>query len=132
MSTLTLLERQVVEMLLAGPDEVLAILRHQAEAVKVSSRKMTGVGFFTAFEVSSDAGRVPGRLTFKLSDVHGTATDVKHGLGFLLSVTDGTLAMLEGYTYDEPWPPRVRGLALKYWDGDNRDMNSVKKIIREK
>jgi hypothetical protein len=35
--------------------------------------------------------------------------------------------MLEGYTYDEPWPGELRGLNLKYASGPVRDMASVRK-----
>jgi hypothetical protein len=76
-----------------------------------------GVGFFTSFEVPPEAPRVKARPKFELGDVNGTADNVKHGLGFLLFVNDGALSMLEGYTYDEPWPDEVRGLVLTYSTG---------------
>jgi hypothetical protein len=112
MTTLTPLEDQVIRMLLAGDDEALAVLRQQLDHAKVSSRRMTGVGFYTAFVVPPEATRVIDRPSFKLGDVNGTAANVKHGLGFLLYVTDGVLSMLEGYTYDEPWPNEFKGLVL--------------------
>lgn len=123
MKELTSLERQVLEMLLSGQDEVLAILRLQARKLEVSAREMTGAGFYTEFLVSREAPRVPGNPTFELGDVNGTAENVSHGLGFLLYVTDGALSMLEGYTYDEPWPDDVRGLALSYSPGPERKLN---------
>ena len=114
MNELTTLERQVLEMLLRGQDEVLTILRQQARQLQVSSRDMTGVGFYTKFLVPSDVPRVTGSPTFKLGDVNGVADNVSHGLGFLLYVKDGALSMLEGYTYDDPWPDDVHGLVLTY------------------
>jgi len=114
MTNLTYLENRVLGMLLRGEDEALSILRAQAKHAQVSSRKMTGVGFFTEFAVPAETPRVPGRPTFKLGNVNGTADNVRHGLGFLLYVTDGSLSMLEGYTYDEPWPNEVHGLELSY------------------
>lgn len=123
MNTLTTLEKQVLEMLLRGQDEVLTILRQQAKQLQVSSRDMTGVGFYTEFLVPLDAPSVPGRPTFKLGDVNGTADNVRHGLGFLLCVKDGSLFMLEGYTYDEPWPDDVHGLVLTYASKEGRKLN---------
>ena len=123
MKTLTTLEKQVLEMLLHGPDEVLAILRLQAEQLEVSSRETTGVGFYAEFVVPPDVPRVPGGSTFKLGDVNGTADNVSHGLGFLLYVKDGALSMLEGYTYDEPWPGDVRGLVLTYASKEGRKLD---------
>lgn len=101
-------------MLLRGDDEARTILRQQAQRAQVSSREMTGVGFFTRFTVVAGAPRVMDNLTFKLGNVEGTARNVKHGLGFLLYVENGVLSMLEGYTYDEPWPEEIHELALRY------------------
>jgi hypothetical protein len=123
MTKLTTLESQVLDMLLRGQDEVLMILREQAKQLQVSSREMTGVGFYTEFVVPPDLPRVPGRPTFKLGDVNGTADNVSHGLGFLLYVKEGTLSMLEGYTYDEPWPDDVRGLVLTYSSKEGRKLD---------
>jgi len=123
MTNLTTLEDQVLDMLLRGQDEVLVILRQQAKQLQVSSREKTGVGFYTEFAVSPEVPRVPGRPTFKLGDVNGTADNVNHGLGFLLYVTEGALSMLEGYTYDEPWPDDVRGLVLTYSSKEGRKLD---------
>ena len=123
MMALTTLEKRVLEMLLSGQDEVLTILRQQAKQLQVSSREMTGVGFYTEFLVPPDAPRTPGRSTFRLGDVNGVANNVSHGLGFLLYVKDGALSMLEGYTYDEPWPDEVRGLVLTYASGEGRKLD---------
>lgn len=123
MNSLTTLEQRVLEMLLSGRDEVLTILRQQAQGLQVSSREMTGVGFYTEFLVPPEAALVPGRPTFKLGDVNGTADNVGHGLGFLLYVKDGALSMLEGYTYDEPWPDEVRGLVLTYASNEGRKLD---------
>src|SRR5271168_1901150 len=114
MTNLTTLENRVLEMLLRGEDEELSVLRQPTKQARVSSRKMTGVGFYAEFVVPPEVPRVPGRPTFKLGDVNGTADNVEHGLGFLLYIKAGGLSMLEGYTYDEPWPDEVRGLVLRY------------------
>ena len=120
MNNLTTLEDQVLEMLLRGQDEVLTVLRQQARQLQVSSREMTGAGFYTEFVVPPDVARVAERPSFKLGDVNGTADNLSHGLGFLLYVKDGALSMLEGYTYDEPWPDDVRGLVLRYASKEGR------------
>jgi hypothetical protein len=123
MTGLTTLEEQVLEMLLRGQDEVLDVLRQQVKDAQVSSREFTGVGFFTNFEVPAEVPRVRARPKFELGDVNGMADNVKHGLGFLLFVNDGALSMLEGYTYDEPWPDEIRGLVLTYSTGQARKLD---------
>jgi hypothetical protein len=123
MTTFTTVEDRVLEMLLRGEDEILSVLRQQARHAQISSRKMTGVGFYTEFVIPSEVPRVPGHPTFKLGDVNGIADNVRHGLGFLLYVKDGALSMLEGYTYDEPWPEDVRGLVLSYASKEGRSLS---------
>jgi hypothetical protein len=91
---------------------------------------MTGVGFFSEFNIPEDVDRVPGGPSFKLGDVNGTAMNVEHGLGFLLHVTDGVLRSLEGYTYDECWPNKVKNLSLTYSKGRTRDLLAVREIIK--
>jgi hypothetical protein len=46
-----------------------------------------------------------GRLV--LSDVAAEIDGAQHGAGFVLFIEDGMLDVLEGFTYDEPWPGRV-------------------------
>jgi hypothetical protein len=89
---------------------------------------MTGVGFYAKVALPPGTEPATGRPSFKLGDVDGTASNVKHGLGFLLYVTDGFLDMLEGYTYDEPWPPEIKGLTLVYSPGGERDMDATSRI----
>ena len=129
LTTLTPLEDKVIRMLLDGDDEALAVLRQQIDHAEVSFRRMTGVGFYTNCVVFPEAARVVGHPSFKLGDVSGTATNVRHGLGFLLYVTDGVLSMLEGYTYDEPWPSEVKGLTLTYTSGESRNIDELRRIL---
>jgi hypothetical protein len=126
---LTELESQVLHELLRGEVEELKILQHQLKLSKVQSRRMTGVGFFTDFSVPPEAPRLPDLQSFELGDVDGYASNVKHGVGFLLFVRAGQLNMLEGYTYDEPWPDEVNNLSLHYRDGV-RNIEALRTIIK--
>jgi hypothetical protein len=130
MTYLTALEKQVVEMLLAGDNAILAVLRDQSEHLGVSSREMTGVGFFTRLVVSANAASLGRGRSFKLGDVNGTADNVRNGLGFLLYIEDGLLSALEGYTYDEPWPDDLSGVTLSYSKGTARDLEKLKTLIQ--
>jgi hypothetical protein len=128
MKELTSLEREVLRMLLAGDDELLSILRAQLETATVAKREMTGVGFYTTFEISPVAPRA-GNLAFRFGDVEASIRGLKHGAGFLLFVKLGALEMLEGYTYDEPWPPDTSEFTLSYTTGHERDMMAFRKIL---
>jgi hypothetical protein len=113
---LTELESQVLKMMLAGTHPVFALLRKQFEVLTVSSRELTGVGFFCDLAVEESLP-IPGKPSFELSDVTGSAANLKEGMGFVLFVTDGALSMLEGFTYDEPWPEQVHNWKLTYRHG---------------
>ena len=129
MKTLTALEERVIRMLLAGDNPILATLRSQAENLAVSSRELTGVGFFTRLVVRENAPSIGIERSFKLGDVNGTAENVRNGLGFLLFVEDGFLSALEGYTYDDRWSDDVRGLDLDYSGGSNRNLERLRLLI---
>jgi hypothetical protein len=112
--------------LLNGEDEVLANLRKQLDVCQVPKREMTGVGFFTTFEVPAHVPRAT-QKSFHLGDVNGTVEGTKHGVGFVLFVKAGTLEMLEGYTYDEPWPDSTERFELSYNKGQH-DLDALKKL----
>lgn len=128
MKDLTTLERKVMQALLDGEDDILSILREQLGATVVVKRKMTGVGFFTTFAVSDDVRRADDR-SFKFDDVIASISGLAHGAGFLLYVEHGVLHMLEGYTYDEPWPQEISEFELIYRAGDQRDREALRKIL---
>jgi hypothetical protein len=62
------LEKRALEMLLAGADDRLAILRSQLNAATITHREMSGVGFFTHFSIPQDVALlVPGPSITQLS-----------------------------------------------------------------
>jgi hypothetical protein len=126
---MTLLEKEVMKLLLDGADPALAVLRQQLEYIKVAKRENTGVGFYTKFTIQERAPRLGEGKSFKFGDVVAEIEGLKHGAGFLLFITDGALDELEGYCYDEAWPKEVIGFKLAYFGGSERDMKSLKDII---
>ena len=116
MNTLSALEKAVLEKLLSGETEWYRILQKQISALRVTERKMTGVGFFTRCSIPDDVSKLPDRARFQIGDVSADINGLKHGAGFVLFIEDGQIDTLEGYTYDEPWPQEVRSFHL-YYDG---------------
>jgi hypothetical protein len=108
------LERAVLEMLLVGDHPALVVLRRQMEHVSVAGRETTGVGFFC--DLSVDDGCPTVDRDFHLGDVHAEIEGLAHGAGFVLFVRGGRLSLLEGFSYDEPWPDTVRSFSLRYLD----------------
>lgn len=130
-NTLSLLEKAVLEKILFGDLPEMIKLRRQIEQCAVVKRELTGFGFYTTFSVSENIPRSPGFDT-KLGDVVGQIEGLCYGAGFLLYIADGIIDMLEGYSYDEPWPLSFNKFQLKYTKGEERDWVALKKSLRMK
>ena len=115
-SDLSSLEVAVLQTLLAGDHPVLAVLRSQLDGLTMNKRELTGVGFFTELSVtkptSSNSILPSGQLRF--GDVEAVIGELAHGAGFLLYVDGGMLRMLEGYSYDVPWPEVIAEFSVRY------------------
>ena len=114
---LTSLEKAALDMLLDKPGGQFEILRGQLAHAKVGRREFSSVGFFTYFIVPSDAEVRRDIPNMELRDVVAEFPDVKHGAGFVLFVRDGVINMLEGFTYDEPWPEKLSEFRLSKYKG---------------
>jgi hypothetical protein len=99
------MEKRALEMLLAGADERLTILRSQANSATVDRREMSGAGFFTHLSIPLDVPRlVPGPKRLVIGDVYAEVTGLQYPAGFLLFVDDGALNFLECFIVDDRWP----------------------------
>jgi hypothetical protein len=114
MESLNAFEQAVLDRLLAGDHPVLVALRTQAGRAQVTRREHTERGFSCEFETPADLPPAETRSDFRIGDVNASLDGLEHGAGFLLFIRNGRLAMLEGYTYEEPWPQEVRNLKLSY------------------
>lgn len=127
MSDLTKLEKEIMNMLLDGDDEVLKSLRRQFLNCKVTKREMTGVGFFLDFEINSDIDELLNGKSFELGDVGAEIPGLNYGAGFLLFIRGGRISMFEGFSYQEPWPEQVTDYELSYHSGGKRDLAALRK-----
>lgn len=122
---LTEFERAVLDKLLDGDHAVLKALREQLRTCSVRKREMTGCGFFTELEVDRTLAAAPTNVEkLRIGDAEARITGLEHGAGFVLFVREGYLDMLEGYSFDEPWPAAITGFTLAY-SGGSRDMNAL-------
>ena len=128
MTALTSLERAVFEKLLAGDSPILATLRRQVESAVVAKREMTGVGFFTTVSVLDPSIRLPDHRSLTIGDVFAEIDGLKNGAGFVLFVKDGGIHMLEGFSYDEPWPKEVGKFHVAYSTGEQRDPKEIEQL----
>ena len=98
--------------ILRGDHPVFAGLRMQLARCEVSEREFTGVGFFTTLAIPADVPLVPLDRRLALGDVHATMNGVEHGVGLVLFVDEGRLALLEGFTYDGAWPDQIKNYRI--------------------
>lgn len=126
---LTTLESKVLGMLLAGEEPELAMLRAQADSAEAADRRLSGAGFYTKFVHPAESLRLPGRPTFHLGDVDADSPQLAHGAGFVLFVKGGVIDVLEGYTYDDPWPTDEASIRLSY-EGGVRNRGAIVHTIR--
>lgn len=70
------------------------------------SCEFTGFGFYTSYLVypKYKDKTVDNAM---LVEINAGINDLKHGTGFILSVSNGLTDMLEGYAYDENFPPCI-------------------------
>lgn len=127
----TLLEKDVMKLILAGDDPVLETLRQQFSSSTVESRENTVVGMYLNFNVPKDVKAVheiPGvKSKFCFGDVGAVIGSQQQEVGFLLWIIDGRLAFLEGYSYgDDKWPEIIEEFNLSYF-GDKHDLDELRK-----
>ena len=85
------LEAEVLTMLMDGDDPVIHTLRCQSKLAARRPREISGVGFFTSFEIPPDAPRIEGAPSFSFGDVHAEIEGLTNGAGFVLFVENGAL-----------------------------------------
>ena len=115
MITLDPLEQAVIQKILEGEHPILQGLRKQFETATVDAREVTGVGFHVHFSLPPATKPIatPPKL-YGIGDVEATIPGLMHGAGFLLFAKHGKLLMLEGFSYDEPWPGKITTFQLRY------------------
>ena len=92
-----------LELLLAGPESPLAVLRTQAEKVGVSRRTYNSFGEYVDLVVPPAAERaIPSNLI--LGDIELNVTGVSHPVTVLLYIENGLLSHLEFSTIEGDWP----------------------------
>ena len=107
------IERQVMQMLLAGDHPTLKALRQQFERSFVTDRDFTGLGFFTSFKVRDGSARIENPKRIAISDVCADVDGLECGCGFVLFVDDGLIGTLECHLWGDgalPKDPRYTRL----------------------
>jgi hypothetical protein len=110
---LTPLEKAVLDAMLDKPGEPFETVRKQLAHAAIANREFSGVGFFTHFVVPPDAPVRRDLPSKEIGHVGAEFPSLQHGAGFVLFIRDGVVSMLEGYTYDEPWPTNTENFKVR-------------------
>ncbi len=108
------LENAVVTLLLAGEDPVLEALRAQYAAGGIVKRMFSGVGFFAEFAIPETAPAADAKSLFFLSDIRADLNGARGAAGFHIQVKNGRLKLLEGFSYEDAWPPVIQDFEVYY------------------
>jgi hypothetical protein len=95
-------------------DPILVALREQAACTHVTHGEYTGAGFLFWLEPDALAPPPIVGLDCRIGDVDGELEGLAYGAGFLLHIRGGRLELLEGFSYEEPWPTDLRAAKLTY------------------
>jgi hypothetical protein len=94
MANLNDLEKAVLEQMLQQvPADVFPLLKEQLDAASVASRKNTGAGFYTRFEIKPISRPIEARV---IGDVRADIEGFDQPMLFLLFLKDGVIRTLEG------------------------------------
>ena len=119
-------EHKLMNMLLAGDDEILMKLRKQYQLAKIDSRDISVVGFFTRYSIPHSDDLYIDRESFAFGDVFGSAGGIDRAVGFVLFVREGYISLLEGYTnLIDRWPQSYDEIQLSYDTGEKRDLTTL-------
>ena len=88
------LEKEVMNLLVAGESEECKALQQQFAHSKITGRDFTGCGFYTYFEIPDEYKF--NNLHGRIDDVHATLKNPDDAILFILWVRDGKMATLEG------------------------------------
>lgn len=114
-------ENKLMNMLLQGNEEILAILRKQYESAKIVSRDFSGAGFFVEYLVD-DSLKLHKILSTEIGDIRIDYKDVQNAFGEVLFIRNGLISMLECYTLAvNDWKTDYENFKL-YYINNKRDL----------
>ncbi|MFQ3650694.1 MAG: hypothetical protein SNJ75_10190 [Gemmataceae bacterium] len=130
-SSILHLEDEALNLLLAGDDRVLHILRQQLECAN-RTREFSGTGYFTYFAVQPGVQHLYGNPSFSFGDITAEIQGLQYGVDFVLHIKEGALAFLEVTTFGENWPVQLGSYELFYVvrgkKSENRDLVALQGI----
>jgi hypothetical protein len=108
----TELEKLVIRSMLVDHDLKAVRSSVNFDAVLVSDRELTWVGFLTEFQRSEELKLFEADVSLRWGKVGARLNASKVETGYLVYVDDGYVISVEGYTYGDEWPDQVEQIEL--------------------
>ncbi len=89
------IEREVLEITAREYRGAADVLHRQIDSAQVINFENSGAGFFSYLAIADDAALLTEKSP--LDGAHGSVLGLEHGMGFIVFLRDGRLAMIEGY-----------------------------------
>ncbi len=105
---------QLLEVLLAGDDPVLAQLRTQRAEARVREHVLSEFGVWIDLWVEDPARPLDIGHRFAIDDVFGRVEDVEGEVGFQLHIVRGRIKTVEAWVSEPGWPDAPRLLETWY------------------
>ena len=115
MNRFNVFEKDVVENILKSYDDSFGFkILEQYKCCTVTKRVLTGVGFFTSFQVGDLSMSLGKDINLRLGGIGAKIKGLKdEHAGFVLYIENGILTELEGYSYGgDRWPKKITDYTL--------------------
>jgi hypothetical protein len=120
-------ELTAMHFILDGIEPELLLLKNQFKNSTIQKKTYDGAGFFILFDVPEKCERLFGQKNyFVIDDVEAKVEGLKNGIGLILFIKNGVIDMLEGVTYDEPYPQNITSYSFYYLPDGKRNLDELR------
>jgi len=100
-------ERIIIEDIIQTYPEYAEKLTRQYNSATVVGRNINSHGFYTRFEVKDKDAAIDESVK-QLGENQWNLNDLKYGSDYILWIKNGLISCLEGFSYGEPWPEKIK------------------------
>ena len=121
-------ETQALEMLGAGDDPLLSIVRAQLAACRVRERESSELGRLTDLWVEDGVPLCEVTDRFSIDDLFCRVEGLEESAQILLHFNRGRIATLEAFVAEGPWPEEPTAVEMWYVAPDDDDAGQLARV----
>lgn len=100
-------EKIIIEDIIHTYPKYAEKLTRQYNSATVVGRDINSHGFYTRFEVKDKDAAIDESVK-QLGENQWNLNDLKYGSDYILWIKNGLISCLEGFSYGEPWPKKIK------------------------